>query len=355
MRKTFYFFFFYLIVVELVSSCAKERMSPINPEGDLVLVNLSLNGEIDVEKSPLTKAFTSNDLIGIQVYQGSSDYAYGLFDDVSKMSIYLHTGKTYKFVCTVVKDGKSLVYSWNSNTTSDDKLPIGSSGTTVKIVRKKGQYSIPFINNISGTYVNTEYSEAYLSTYDYSGTEIGNAFQYSSTEHFVCLQYGRIETSRKTYTNYPHTDRFYGEVSGYKPSSNDFLSIPLKRVGFGLTLSVSGITDGEVDVTIKNSDRTFANETGITQDTVFGVSMWSFFDLASAYQYADNYAENFTVGVIWKRGVGVTQDLGSKVVQFKRNTVNLVKINLSTSTKSSGLSVTLEEPEINTEQVLVGN
>ncbi len=177
---------------------------------------------------------------------------------------------------------------------------------------------------------------------------------------FNCLSFS-YNSSNSRYNksavlvSYVNADRFYGEVSGFTPSNESSLSISMKRVSFGVSISVSGITDGNVTVTIKNNVKTIQTISNITQDTEYGTTAWSFNDLKSAWQYADNYAENFTVGVVWNRGVGVTQDLGTKTVQFKRNAVNHVKINLSSSTKSSGVAVSLEEPVITNETYSIGN
>ena len=297
-----------VIAAVTLPGCTKEHSPEVNSDGEMVLVHLKLGGEIDVDETPLTRAFTSDDLIGVQVYQGSDYYAYGLFDDVSKMKIYLHSGKTYKFVCSVVKNGKSIIYP-------------NSYG-----------YHGPFIC-----------SDGY-------GTALNNAFKYAIRYSFNHLANGEIENK-----SYGKADRFYGEVSGFTPSNESSLSIPMKRVSFGVSISVSGITDGNVTVTIKNNVQTFHTNSNITQDTEYGTTTWSFNDLKSAWQYADNYAENFTVGVVWNRGVGVTQDLGTKTVQFKRNAVNHVKINLSSSTKASGVAVSLEEPVITNETYSIGN
>lgn len=347
MKKIYVFAFMAAIIL---SACSKGLTPEVNPDGEMVLVHLNLSGEIDVEDSPLTKAFTTDDLIGVQVYQGSDYYAYGLFDDVSKMNLYLHSNKTYSFVCTVVKNGKGIVYHRTSSGSSSSWYPASVQDNEASDHTKyihEGEYSFPFIRN--------EASNSRL----LRGTKINNAFSYYRTNdnnHFTKdLQYGTIATGVGEGKKYPKADRFYGEVSGYKPEGNGSLSIPLKRVSFGITLTVSGITDGNVTVTIKNSTQTFESNTGIAQDTQFGTTTWSFFDLKSAWQYADNYAENFTVGVVWNRGVGVTQDLGTKTVQFKRNAVNHVRIDLSTSTKSAGIAVSLEEPEITNETYSFGN
>ncbi len=321
--------------------CTKETISTENPEGgDMVLVNLNLTGEVTVDETPLTKALTSDDLIGVQVYQGSDYYAYGLFDDVSKMNLYLHTGKTYKFVCTVVKNGKNIVGKRESTfrgspyfSYTSYKLPYSASDEKRDFYFCVESYSLPFLRNDG---------EARWSD---SGMDLNNEFITSGGHFYRCLEYGWLDTGN-AYNKYPQADRFYGEVNGFTAVGSGSVSIPLRRVGFGLSLSVSGITDGSVSVTIGNSYRTFVNNTGITQDTQFGTTNWSFFDLKSAWQYADNYTENFTVGVIWNRVVGVTQDLGTKTVQFKRNAVNRVNINLGASTKSADISINVEEPEI---------
>ena len=328
-----------IIAAAFFPACTKEYMPEVNPDGEKVLVHINLGGEIDVEEMPFTRAFTSDDLIGVQVYQGSDYYAYGLFDDVSKMNIYLHTGKTYKFVCSVVKNGKNLVYKATNSSVLNTSIPVGATSSTSTVYYVSGQYFLPFIAK-----------DGSLCT-----RPLSNHFNYYSSVYFTNLQYGRLSTSLSSHLKYPKADRFYGEVSGFTPSNGNALSIPMKRVSFGISFSVSGITDGNVTVTIKNSDQTFHSNSGISQDTQFGTTTWSFFDLKSAWQYADNYAENFTVGVVWKRGVGVTQDLGTKTVQFKRNAVNNVKINLNTSTRSSEVAISLEEPVITNEVYPFGN
>ena len=340
-----------VIVCAMILSCCTKETEPLNnPDGDMVAVQLNLDGEVLEDDIPLTRAFTSNDLIGVQVYQNSEYYAYGLFDDVSKIRLFLHTGKKYKFVCTVVKNGKNIIYIPSAGTGIG--LPLDSSSSKYTVDFSGGQYSLPFIT----TGKSVVSSDGVNVSNHYSGMAMSNAFIYSSSVHFVSsLLYGRIATGLWDYKDYPQADRFYGWVENYSATKNGTLSIPMKRVGFRLTLSVSGITDGNVAVTIKNSVQTFANNTGITTDKQFGTTTWSFFDLANVYKYADNYAENFTVGVVWNRGVGVTQDLGTKTVQFKRNAVNHVKIKLTTTTRSSDSQMALEEPEITNETYSFGD
>lgn len=81
------------------------------------LVSLGFSGEItSIEESPLSRA-AINDLYGIQVYSSptSSDnykpYAYGLFDSKDGMVIKLLEGYKYKFVSSMVVDGKQKINS----------------------------------------------------------------------------------------------------------------------------------------------------------------------------------------------------------------------------------------------------
>ena len=69
---------------------------------------------------------------------------------------------------------------------------------------------------------------------------------------------------------------------------------------------------------------------------------------------ADNYTENLTVSLSWERGVGVTQDLGSKQIQVKRNVMNVVRIQLGADDGDAGIGITTEEEtEMESEEVEV--
>ena len=88
--------------------------------GETVNVSFAFKGDITIEESPLFKAAgeetESTDLYGINVYYDKERdgnindvYGYGLFDNIADMNISLLTGYKYKFVCSLVKDGKNKV------------------------------------------------------------------------------------------------------------------------------------------------------------------------------------------------------------------------------------------------------
>ena len=143
-------------------------------------------------------------------------------------------------------------------------------------------------------------------------------------------------------------DRYYGESEAFTATygSENTISIDMKHLVYGLRCDVTGVSDGTASITIKNGDVTLLEKTGIageyhSEDLLFDVA-----DLHSAYLYPDNYTENVTVSMTWMRGVGVLQDLGSKVVQVKRNCMNVISVSLSTVFSSPALQVQSDLVEV---------
>jgi hypothetical protein len=148
-------------------------------------------------------------------------------------------------------------------------------------------------------------------------------------------------------TMYPSCDGwFYGEAVDYSPTGDyETLDLNFKRVGFKLKYELSGVTDGEVTVKVYNSKRTFIENTTNTSSYVSEEQFIAFYDAQSAWEYADNYSENLTVAVSWKRGIGVTQDLGTKVIQVKRNCLNNIKITLGSDDRNGELNISAESED----------
>ena len=124
MKKTALLFVF---AVSLIG-CNKE-ISEIPNDDNLVTVNLSLSGEVSTIDEPLTRSGESNALIGIQVYQNESPYAWGLFDSTEGIHLNLHTGSSYSIVCQYIKNGKeTLKYFQGSRHVYKDGRDLFSSG-----------------------------------------------------------------------------------------------------------------------------------------------------------------------------------------------------------------------------------
>ena len=302
-----------LLFIVGMAACSQEEVNPAPvEESKEYKVSLKFNGEITTSDTPLSRGTATNDLIGVQVYQDGTKYAYGLFDNVEDININLHSDSKYKFVVTVVKDGKTLIYSPSSNYYGSPFHTSGNSG--------KGKLS--------------------------------NYFTYSEGYYLSGLEYGYSDWDKYNSSSYPETDRFYGEIGNYSPTPNGTVAIDLKRTAFGLKYEVNGVTDGTVTVKIENTSRTFFENSAITTNYESDGKIFTFYDVYNAWKNANSYEETITVSASWARGVGITEDLGSKSVQIKRNVMNIIRLNLSSVDYDGTIGIEVEEEtEMNKEGV----
>lgn len=327
-----------ILVISVFCVIGCERaIVPDHEDGKMIKVSLALAGDVTTEDYPLhqTRAgeTDSNDLYGIQVYQDDTPYAYGLFDDVSDVNIYLHSDKTYSFICSSIKPGKYLLKKLSIQ--SRNYVDYGGHrfynetgyGDNIIISGPSSGYGYPF--NVYAKGING-YIEALSSP--------SNEFKYSTSDYFKSLSTGECSLSAsESRVYYPKLYRYYGEASNYTPLVNSTVTINMKQTGFGLKYIVQGVTDGTASITIKNDKRTFFSNTDISSSFTSDGLFFQYENVKDAWQYADDYAENVTVSMTWLRGVGVNQDLGSQVVQVKRNRLNVITVSLSTSTRSDSI------------------
>lgn len=319
-------------------ACQKENLP--TEEGRDCIVTINTVGEITTSEEDLTRASASlNDLYAVQVYKDGSRFAMGIFDDVSKMQLNLKTGSTYDVRMCMVKDAKSYLKDYFSLTNNGLKC-LQYYG----INEATGPFKV-YLNGNNG-------SDYYLCTNKFFYNSNGYYLYYSdasdtsySSKSNSLFELTRIRNGNLLNVNYPTcTDWFYGEVNKFAPNGEAVtMNMELKRVGFGLKYELSGVTDGEVTVKVYNDTRTFINNTTNTSSYASDEQFITFYDTYSAWQYADNYTENMTVSVVWKRGIGVTQDLGTKTIQVKRNCLNNIRIKLSSDDKGAGLLLQTED------------
>lgn len=286
----------------LLYGCGKgDDNTNIGEKPQDVLVSLAIKGEILVDDTPMSRAGEStDDLYGIQIYKDGERYQYGLFDDISNIQTLLQTGSKYKFICTLVKDGKN------------------------EIERSYGGYCSPF------------YSQNYNFTDDrHIGVEVTNAWD-DGKYQFLSL------SALCNDHDYSSVDRYYGEYDNYIPQEGGTVNIELKHTVFGIKTIVQGIPDGSVSITIKNNIKTFFSKSDISSDFQDDGVIYECGNIYDAWQYADNYTENVTVSGVWTRGVGVEQDLGSKEIQIKRNVMNVIRITLSADDGDANIGITTD-------------
>lgn len=337
--------FVIISLLALVVACQKEELPTIEVRDCLVTINTV--GEISVTEEELSRSSASfNDLYAVQVYKDGSAFAAGIFDDVSKMQLNLKTGSSYDVRVCMIRDAKTYLGFYFSLTNNGLALTFDQVGPF--------HYYRSYHNGGSENFNSTNY---YLQTntffynsnellYYYDGVNATTTSSKSSL-YFELKNIREGELGELDLTKYPTcTDWFYGEVNKYTPNGEvATMDIELKRVGFRLKYELSGVTDGEVTVKVYNNDRTFINSTTNTASYESEEQFIAFYDTYSAWLYADNYTENLTVAVVWKRGIGVTQDLGTKTIQVKRNCLNNIRIALTSDDKGAGISLNTESED----------
>lgn len=271
------------------------------------LVSLGFSGEItSIEESPLSRAAT-NDLYGIQVYSSptSSDnykpYAYGLFDSKDGMVIKLLEGYKYKFVSSMVVDGKQKISSYKSS------------------------YNNPF---------------------DRTGlsTKLENKFNYDSGKEMGRLDDGYTYLAELSGSfDHPNTMRYYGEVTDYVPTANGSVSINMKKVVFGAKFITEGFTEGTLYIKLKDAP---------TLQLVFPqTEVEDIFTFENEYPSgnrwtADTYTENILVSISWQKNDGAIVPLINQEVTFKRNVKTTITVKVNDSSVNQGLNITEEKNEL---------
>lgn len=317
-------------LVALFAACEKPQVERVE-EGQDCVVTFNILGDISVSEDDLTRSTPStNDLYAIQVYKGNERFASGIFDDMSLAKLNLKTGSTYSVRICMIRDAKTYL---------GEDFSLTNNGLSSSSYHS---FYWPGTNGYGGDYNMTNRlfynSNGYTLYYD-SNTATSYSTYYNSGFELTSIRKALINN-----TYYPTcTDWFYGEVNGYVPDGETgTMDVVLKRTGFKLKYELDGVTDGEVTVKVYNSTRTFINNTTNTTSYESEEQFIAFYDTYSAWQYADNYTENMTVAVTWKRSIGVTQDLGTKTIQVKRNCLNNIRITLGSDDKSAGVSLETE-------------
>ena len=300
-----------IVLVPLaVAGCTKSSMSPDSEkEAKEYIVTLACGGEIkDVTVSDLTKAEgENNDLYGVQVYSRPAQsedaytpYAYGLFDSMEGREIKLLEGYDYKFVATMVKDGKEML-----NKSSDDC------------------YYLPF----------------FLHPVDKS-TKIASLFVYDAVNYFSGLSSGSTYLGKNkgdAIFDCPNTDRYYGETDGYIPSESGKVSISMKRIVFGLKVKAEKLTEGSLSIAMKD-----APSMTITSPDTEIQDIFTFYNVKDAWA-TDNYKESIEVSFAWTKADGVVVPIATQTFDFYRNKLTTITVEVSDKSEDNGVGVEMED------------
>lgn len=310
---------FFALALIAFASCSKEdAIENESIEGKEYVVNLGFSGEIEISQSPLSKAGT-NDLYGVQVYsKKSSDseyapYAYGLFDNTADMAVKLIGGYQYKFEATMIEDGKDKVY--------------GSDGS----------FANPFI-------AGTEWGQ------------LGIGFAYTGDAKMY-LTYGNTRLRDRgwvLYGNYdrPNTTRYYGELTDFSPAENKVATINMKRVCFGAKFAANSFTDGKITIQIPDAPMMTIIYPETEVEDIFTFSNSNY----DSFWTNDGYQENLEVSIIWTKADGTVVPISNQIIEFTRNELTTVTINLKEDSTNTDIEMEMEDGDIQPgEEIVINN
>lgn len=307
MKKVTIFRSAILALLVCVGIAACDKNSDVVPdEPETYTVNLGWAGEIlDVSYEPMTRA-TTDDLYGIQVYslpksaepKSDSDwdpYAYGLFDDPNNITITLAGGYKYRFVASMVKNGKNRLYNLD------------------------GYYSMPF------------------------NTTLDNKFYYDSTHEIYGVYSGSATLLYDRDYRRPNIERFYGELRDYIPGGNSNAKIDMKRTSFGAKFVVGGklAVDGKLEIQIDGAPKM---ELALTDGADEISDIFTFNGIKNAWA-TDDYTENIPVNFKWIRADGTEAPMGTHTITFKRNKTTIVKFNIEKDGNDESIGIEIDESE----------
>ena len=281
--------------------------TPETPSAESYTVSLGFGGEIEVGYEPLRSA-ENNDLYGINVYSAPANvegtpswtnYAYGLFDDPSNIKIDLLVGYQYKFVATMVKDGKEKVLSDSIN----------------------GEYWTPFSVNNGSVAISTSFNY---------GLSILNRLEYGDTY---------LKNPNGIYHR-PNTERYYGELEGYIPSNNGKATIDMGRTSYGVKFVAQGQSANVGTLEIQMSESPLVTLNLAEGNEYFDI--YTFYFVRDAWLKSD-YSEEASVNINYIREDESVVPLVSHKVTFIRNTTTVVTVNIGYGGAENGLGFNITE------------
>ena len=225
MKKLNYFATAFMAVLLCVgfASCNNDCDDPVenNPvEKKMCTVSINPQSIISVEEEPLGRAEEAgNDLYLIYVYQitdgGNVSYAYGLFDNLSNITVDLYEGDKYNVQSVAVKNGKNIIYCGED-----------------------GLYAPPFIAKLTNSFV-----------YDTT-----NTYKFNPARFFVANDNGQKSSKISL-----GLENFLGGTSsynGYTASDNmDPIQISYIRLGTAAAeFTAVDMSSGSLKITISAKD-----------------------------------------------------------------------------------------------------
>ena len=276
---------------EIINNGGKEKQG----KSKFKTISFRINEEITTSETPLF-AYTrgaGKKLYGINVYQkransnSYSKFAYGLFDDPSKISIALNENCLYRFECLIVEEGEDGIY-------------LSADG-----------YMEPFV---------TTNAKPVMAT---------NSFTKSSSVCFAFPPQGQTTVTGNKQVWSPKLVKQYGTLIDFDPKTSDSVLLKVKRAVFGIHLTITPPEDGTLEVSYLDD----YTETVKASDPIFDhQAIYSFSQVAKAIE--DSYSGEVDFIVKWTKSDGTIRNEIKKVV-LKRN---VTQVQHRTAIPSAGVA-----------------
>lgn len=279
----------------------KSGIEPVSRKS--YTIQLKANREIiSIEEKPLSAVrSSSDDLYGVQIWDITGGtpqpYAYGLFNDASKIELKLTEGNDYKIEMTLFPNGIQSI----KPATAGYKEPFGLSSGNPKLENKFIVSSSVYMNRLGSGQVYFE--------------------------------------DTGTTQNHPKLSRFHGVVEQFTPIGDESIDIELKWVVFGLTVIPEGLTEGKLLISLDgdpNIQITPSSPNAITKQ----IHTFKRANPALGDWCSDDYFEKIPMKITWVKGdltrVVILDTDDPNPIQFKRRVEKILRIRLDESPSIGG-------------------
>jgi len=272
-----------------LTSCNNNEPTPYDQEEKYITVGLGCTGDIlDITNSPLSRA-AETDMYEIQVY-----------------SLENVNGET-----------RTNPYAHGEFNTLD--------GVVIRLLEGQDyKFVIGITIGYGKEFNNTEFT--YSTSYDCHPSDISISFE-----------------------------GFYGELAQYTPKESNKVNIETKRVSYGANFIAEGLTEGVLNISISTASNK-SHSIELTPNAPQNYKIYTFSNAFMAWKgvktgepgqitYEDYYCEK-SITVNWTKADGTVTPLGAYNVVFKRNTKTTIRIKVTDTSVSNGLTIIKEETPI---------
>lgn len=298
------------------------------------IVDLSLGGDF-VEQSELPLSRADGDEVSPKTYIGiyvetrktTTDkwqkYAYGAFDDQSKMQLELTAGYYYQFYATMLTNAVDI---FEIETSNRDHL-----------------MDKPFICDNENGQQNVSFNADNM-----------NKFIYSNIAYFRYLNMGTAQVKipgmpvAQKY-RYPRVIRYYGTLNGFQFTSDmQSIEIPVLKKNFGIQIKAIGLPEG-TSLSWSHTNSVNAEENTQLQFTKRSftgsdVEEQSWEDIYSLYYLDREATAAFDIQFTWQRTSSVSE---KHTISFtpQANVMKVLKIDFTKQASASGVNISIKQED----------